>query len=141
MLNLIISCGCWIAGAILGIVLAIVVKKKDGVGRTAFDIVAVITNVAMIVAYLYLSTLAIGLAMFSEPKAEGLLCIVGYIVTSIISVTPFFFGAGLGLSVVLRRRGRRVAGFIAQFAGVAAVALEVLLYIVGVSTSLLMSLN
>lgn len=66
--------------------------------------------------------------MISRPACEGLLEILGWIVSIFIASTGLFCGLGLGFSVALRKKGKRKLSFVVQFAGVAGIGLSVELY-------------
>lgn len=78
--------------------------------------------------------------MISEPDGEGLLIILGVLVSVIAASASMFCSLGLGFSVALRKMGKSRLSFAVQFAGVAGIALTFLLY-AAFAGSLIGSLN
>ena len=54
--------------------------------------------------------------------------LLGWIVSLIIPAAPLFCGLGIGLSVVLRKKGKRKGSFIIQFMGLAGIVLSMVLF-------------
>lgn len=130
-----------IIGLIGGILLAICSKKADGVVYNKLDKAGIVTNILLIPVYACLSPLALGLGIFTYPEHEtGILAILGWMVTIIITSAMLVCGLGLGASVALRRKGKSKASFAVQFAGLVSIGLTVLLYIV-FEDSLIASIN
>ena len=117
-----------VVGIVAGILLAACTKKAPGVTYNEMDKTGLITNILLIPAYLCLSPLYLFFGMISSPKYDGLLGILGWIVSIIIASAALVCSLGLGLSVALRKRGKRRLSFSIQFAGIAGIGLSVGLY-------------
>ena len=129
-----------LVGIIGGIMIAACTKKAEGVTYGKLDRVGVITNILLIPFYVIISPLYLFLGMISEASYDGFLGILGWIIAFIIASAAIFCGLGLGFSVALRKKGKSKPSFAIQFAGVAAIALTVLLYCIFVG-NLLRPLN
>ena len=129
-----------IAGIVLGILLAVLTKKAEGVTYGKLDKVGVVTNILLTVLYAVLSPLYLLLGILSEPDGEGFLFVLGVLVSLIAASAALFCGLGLGYSVALRKKGKSGLSFAVQFAGLVGIALTVLLYCV-FAGSLITSLN
>ena len=129
-----------IVGVVLGILLAVCTKRSADVTYGKLDRAGQIINILLIPVYGFLSPFYMFLGMICEPYQEGFLWVVGGIVALFCGSTALFCSLGLGASVALRKKGRRTLSFAAQFAGVIAIALTVLLYLSFVG-SLLSPLN
>ena len=68
------------------------------------------------------------LGMIANPRYEGLMGILGWIVSVIMASAALFCGIGLGLSVAFRKKGRSKLSFAVQFAGVGGIGLTFLLF-------------
>ena len=123
-----------------GILIAVITKKSDNVIYSKLDKAGRITNIILIPVYVCLSPLYLFFGMISTPAYNGVLGILGWIVSIIIASASLFCGLGLGFSVALRKKGRSKLSFMVQFAGVVGIALSVLLYII-FAGNLLHSLN
>ena len=129
-----------IVGLVAGILLAACSKKADGVVYGKLDKAGRITNILLILVYTCLSPLYLFFGMISSPRYDGILGILGWIVSVIIASAALFCGLGLGASVAFRKKGRSKQSFIVQFAGVVGIGLTVGLYCL-LAGSLLSSLN
>jgi hypothetical protein len=129
-----------IVGVVLGIILATRTKKVDGVVYGKLDRIGRITNILLAIVYAIASPFYLFLGMISEPDGEGVLIILGVIVSVIAASASLFCSLGLGFSVALRKKGKSGLSFAAQFAGIAGIALMVLLYMAFVG-SLISPLN
>ena len=129
-----------IAGIVLGILLAVLTKKAEGVTYGKLDKVGVVTNILLTVLYAVLSPFYLLLGILSEPDGEGFLFVLGVLVSLIAASAALFCGLGLGYSVALRKKGKSGLSFAVQFAGLVGIALTVLLYCV-FAGSLITSLN
>ena len=129
-----------VAAVVAGIVIAASSKKVDGVVYGKLDKAGRITNIVLIPVYIAISMFSMGLAIFVYPEYGGFLGILGWIVTIIIDSTPLYCGLGLGFSVALRKKGKSKQSFAVQFAGIAGLALALLLFSVFYG-NLLSSLN
>lgn len=117
-------------GIIAGLVIAIGTKKADGVIYGKLDKAGMITNILLIIVYACLLPLCLFLGMISNPKYDGFLGILGWIVAVVIASAALFCGLGLGFSVALRKKGRSKLSFAVQFAGVAGIVLTLALYFI-----------
>jgi hypothetical protein len=123
-----------IIGIIAGIMVARRTKKADGIVYGKLDIACRITNILLAIAYTVAAPFYLLLGMISEPYGEGFLIVPGIIVSLIIASAALFCALGLGFSVALRRKGKSKLSFAVQFAGVAGIALTVLLYCIFAGT-------
>ena len=119
-----------IASALVGLFIALRTKKAAHVTYGKLDRIGQVTNVLLILVYLYLSPLYLFLGMISNPGYDGFLGILGWIDSFIIASASIFICIGLGLSVAYRKQGRSKLSFAVQFAGVFGIGLTVLLYFV-----------
>lgn len=129
-----------VAGIVAGIMIAKLTKKAEGITYGKLDKIGRITNILLTVLYVITSPLYLLLGILSEPDGEGLLIILGVIVSLIAASAALFCGLGIGASVALRKRGKSGLSFAVQFAGVVAIALTIILYCV-FAGSLITSLN
>ena len=125
-----------IVAVIAGVLIAVCTKKEKDISYTKLDKAGRITNIILIPVYLLLSPLYLGLGIFSYPKHDGFLGILGWIVSVIVASAALSCGLGLGLSVALRKKGKSKLSFAVQFAGFAGIALTVGLYCLLVGTLL-----
>ena len=114
-----------IIGLIAGIILAACTKKADGVTYGKLDKAGRITNIMLIPVYIVLSLVYIGITIFTSPAHDGFLGVLSWLVCIIMAVAPASCGLGLGVSVSARKKGRSKLSFTVQFAGVAACALGI----------------
>lgn len=117
-----------IVGVVAGILIAMRAKKEDGVTYGKLDSAGRITNILLAVLYAITSPLYLFLGMISEPNGEGLLLILGVLVSVLAASASLFCSLGLGLSVALRRKGKSGLSFAVQFVGLVGIALTVVLY-------------
>ena len=127
-------------GIVAGILLAACTKRAEGVTYGSLDKAGQITNLVLILAYLVISPLYLFIGILCTPAYEGILGVLGWIVSAICASVALFCGVGLGLSVALRKKGKSKLSFAVQFAGAAGIALTILLYVV-FAGNLLSSLN
>jgi hypothetical protein len=129
---------------IVGIVAAIMLvkrtKKVEGVTYGKLDKIGIVTNVLLAIFYVITAPLYLFTGLIAGPDGEGILIIFGVILSLIVSSVSMFCSLGLGFSVALRRKGKSVLSCVIQFAGVVAIALMVLLYLI-FAGSLLGTLN
>ena len=119
-----------IVAVIVGILIAVCTKKADGVVYEKLDKAGRITNILLIPVYLCLSPLYLFLGMIANPRYEGFLGVLGWIVSIIMASAALFCGIGLGLSVAFRKQGKSKLSFAVQFAGFAGIGLTLLLFFV-----------
>ena len=117
-----------IVGLVAGILLAACSKKANNVSYGKLDKAGRITNIILILVYTCLSPLYLFFGMISTPRYDGILGILGWIVSLIIASAALFCGVGLGLSVAWRKKGRSKLSFAVQFAGLVGIGLSVGLY-------------
>ena len=115
---------------IAGILLAVVTKKADGVVYGKLDKAGRITNIVLCIIYVCLAPLYMFLAMIANPRYDGFLGILGWIVAIIMGSSALFCGLGLGFSVALRKKGKSKLSFAAQFAGFSGIGLNFILFFV-----------
>ena len=119
-----------IVAVIAGILLASCTKKADGVEYGRLDKAGRITNILLIPIYLCLLPLCLFLGMIANPRYDGFLGILGWIVSIIMASAALLCGVGLGLSAAFRKKGRSKLSFIVQFAGFGGIALTLILFFV-----------
>ena len=129
-----------IIGVIAGILLAVCTKKAEGVVYGKLDKAGRITNIVLMLLYLCCSPVCLIFGIFSAPRYDGFLGILGWIVSVIIASATLVCGFGLGTSVALRKKGESKKSFLVQFAGLVAIILTVGLYVL-LTENLLQSLN
>ena len=117
-----------VVAVIAGILIAVCTKKADGVVYGKLDKAGRITNLILIPVYVCLAPLYLFLGMISYPNHDGLLGILGWIVSVINGSASLFCWLGLGFSVALRKNGKSKLSFAVQFAGVVGIALTVGMY-------------
>lgn len=117
-----------VVAVITGLVIAIRTKKSDGVVYGKLDKAGRITNLLLIPVYLCLSPLYLFLGMIANPRYEGFLGVLGWIVSVIMASAALFCGVGLGLSVAFRKKGKSKLSFAVQFAGVGGIAITLILF-------------
>ena len=117
-----------IVAVVAGILLAACTKKAEGVVYGKLDKAGRITNILLIVVYVCLAPLYMFLGMISYPDHNGILGLLGWIVSIINASAALFCGLGLGFSVALRKKGKSKLSFAVQFAGVGGIALTFALF-------------
>ena len=117
-----------ILAMIAGIVIAVRTKKADGVIYGKLDKAGWVTNIVLLVLYIGLSPLYLFLGMLCRPGYGGLLAILGWIVSFVVSSASVFCFLGLGFSVALRKKGKSRQSFAVQFAGVFGIILAVVVF-------------
>ena len=117
-----------VVAVVAGILIAVCTKKAEGVTYGKLDKAGRITNILLIPVYLCLSPLYLFLGMIANPRYEGFLGVLGWIVSVIMASAALFCGVGLGLSVAFRKKGKSKQSFAAQFAGVGGIAITLILF-------------
>ena len=117
-----------VVAVIAGILIAVCTKKTDGVVYSKLDKAGRIINLILIPVYVCLAPLYLFFGMISYPNHDGLLGILGWIVSVINGSASLFCWLGLGFSVALRKKGKSKLSFAVQFAGVVGIALTVGMY-------------
>ena len=119
-----------IAGLVAGIVIASRSKKAEGLVYGALDKVGIVTNILLIPVYAIVSLFCTFIVMLGYiPDGEGILAIVAWALAIIGATGPAFCGLGLGASVALRKKGKSKLSFLAQFAGLAGLAVTILFFV------------
>ena len=129
-----------LCGIVGGILLAARTKKGEGVCYSRLDNIGIVTNIALLIAYIYLCPAFMFVGMICEPNQEGFLGFIGWVVSFICASSTLVCGLSLGGSVALRKRGKRITSFVLQMAGPLSIGLTALLYII-FEGNLLSSLN
>ena len=119
-----------IVAVVAGILIAVCTKKADGVICGKLDKIGRVTNILLLLFYVGFSYVYLFLGMIANPRYDGFLGILGWIVSIIMASAALFCGIGLGLSVALRKKGRSKLSFIVQFAGIGGIALTLILFFV-----------
>lgn len=119
-----------IVGVVAGIILAVCTKKADGVTYGKLDKLGWVTNVLLLLFYAGFSYFYLFLGMIANPRYDGFLGILGWIVAIIMASAALFCGIGLGLSVAFRKKGRSRLSFLVQFAGIGGIGLTVILFFI-----------
>lgn len=137
MMPALISFCATAVGFLAALILVLRLRNTSSPSPHALDPITRVFNVLLSVGYVCFSPILWFLALVSESyPEEGILCVLGWIVAGAIWILPAAFGTGIGLSVLLRKKGRGRAAFIIQFAGACAVALSFALYAIFVGTLL-----
>ena len=117
-----------VIAVIAGILIAVCTKKADDVIYSKLDNIGRVTNALLCLVYICSSPFYLFLGLIANPRYEGFLGILGWIVSMIMGSTALFCGIGLGLSVAFRKRGKRKLSFAVQFAGVVGIVLTISLF-------------
>ena len=119
-----------VLGVVVGIILAVHAKKSQDITYTKLDKIGFVTNILLSIVYVCLSPLYLFLGMISNPKYDGFLGLIGYIVAVIMASAAMFCWIGIGGSIALRKKGNSRLSFAAQFAGVIGIGLTVAFYFI-----------
>ena len=119
-----------VTAVIAGILIAVCTKRAEGVVYGKLDKIGRITNILLIPVYVCISPLYLFIGMIANPRYEGFLGILGWIVAIVMASAALFCGIGLGLSVAFRKKGKRKQSFAVQFAGVGGIALTLILFFI-----------
>ena len=117
-----------IVGIIAGILLAVCTKKADGVTYGKLDKIGRVTNLLLLLFYVGFSFVYLFLGMIANPRYDGFLGLLGWIVAILMASAALFCGVGLGLSVAFRKKGKSKLSFAVQFAGLGGIALTLILF-------------
>ena len=117
-----------VIAVIAGILIAACTKKADGVSYGKLDRIGRITNVLLILVYICILPFCLFLGVIANPRYDGFLGILGWIVSIIMASAALFCGIGLGLSVAFRKQGKSKMSFAVQFAGFVGIGLTLLLF-------------
>ena len=117
-----------VAALVGGILLAARTKKADDVVYTKLDKAGRITNIVLIPVYVCAAPFCLFIGMIGNPRYDGFLGLLGWIVAVLQASAVLFCGLGLGCSVALRKKGKSKLSFAVQFAGFAGIALMLILF-------------
>ena len=117
-----------IAALLVGLLIAVLTKKDPSVIYSKQDKAGRITNIVLTVIYLVLSPLYLFIGMIARPHYDGILGLLGWIVSILMASTAVPCFVGIGLSVAFRKKGKSKWSFLAQFAGLAGIALTLILF-------------
>lgn len=117
-----------VVAVVAGILIAVCTKKAEGVTYGKLDKAGRITNILLLLLYVGISFLYLLLGMIANPRYDGFLGILGWIVSILMASAALFCGIGLGLSVAFRKRGKSKLSFAVQFLGVGGIALTLILF-------------
>ena len=119
-----------IVAVVAGILIALCTKKADGMEYSKLDKAGRITNIFLIPIYLCLLPLCLFLGMIANPRYDGFLGVLGWVISIIMASAALLCGVGLGLSAAFRKKGRSKLSFVVQFAGVGGIALTLILFFI-----------
>ena len=119
-----------IVAVVVGILVAVCTKRADGVSYGKLDKIGRFTNILLLLVYVGFSYVYLFLGMIANPRYEGFLGILGWIVSIIMASAALFCGIGLGLSVAFRKKGKSKLSFAVQFAGVGGIGLTFILFFI-----------
>ena len=119
-----------IVAVVVGILVAVCTKRVDGVSYGKLDKIGRFTNILLLLVYVGFSYVYLFLGMIANPRYEGFLGILGWIVSIIMASAALFCGIGLGLSVAFRKKGKSKLSFAVQFAGVGGIGLTFILFFI-----------
>ena len=117
-----------VIAVIAGILIAVCTKKSQDVAYSKLDKAGRIINILLIPVYVCLAPLYLFLGMVANPRYDGVLGLLGWIVSIIMASAAMFCGIGLGLSVAFCKKGKSKLSFAVQFAGVGGIGLTVILF-------------
>ena len=119
-----------LVGIIAGLLLAIRTKKDVNVSYTALDKFGGFTNILLLIAYICASPIYLFIGMICTPAQDGVMGIIGWIISIVCASSALSCFLGLGLSVRLRKKGKGGRSFAVQFAGLINIVLTVVLYMI-----------
>ena len=117
-----------IVAVVMGILIAVCTKRVDGLTYGKLDKLGRITNILLLLFYVGFSYVYLFLGMVANPRYDGFLGILGWIVSITMASAALFCGVGLGLSVAFRKKGRSKLSFAVQFLGVGGIAITFVLF-------------
>lgn len=117
-----------IVAVVAGFLLAACTKKSGDVTYGKLDRIGRITNILLLLFYVGFSYVYLFLGIIANPRYDGFLGILGWVVSVIMASAALFCGIGLGLSVAFRKKGRSKLSFAVQFLGVGCIALTFVLF-------------
>ena len=117
-----------VVGIIVGLLLAISTKKAEGVTYGKLDRAGRVVNIVLLFVYAALAPFYIFIGAICRPAYEGVLGVIGGILSVIASSVALYCAVGLGASVALRKRGKSKLSFAVQFAGIAGIGIMLLIF-------------
>lgn len=117
-----------IIGIIAGVLFATRTKKAEGVTYSKLDRVGAVINSVFFPLYVFALPFCLTIGWLSHPNHDGILGVLGWMVSFFTSSAPLFCGLSLGISVALRKRGKGKLGFAIQFVGAIAIILTFVLF-------------
>ena len=117
-----------ILAVIAGILIALCTKRANGVTYGKLDKAGWVTNILLSLVYVCLSPLCLFLGMIANPRHDGFLGVLGWIISVIMASAAVPCWLGLGFSVGLRKKGRSKLSFMVQFAGVVGIGMTLALF-------------
>lgn len=117
-----------VIAVVAGILIAVCTKRADCVTYGKLDKIGRVTNILLLLFYVGFSFFYLFLGMIANPRYDGFLGVLGWIVSIIMASAALFCGIGLGLSVAFRKSGRSKLSFAVQFAGMGGIGLTVILF-------------
>ena len=93
-----------IVAVVAGFLLAACTKKSGDVTYGKLDRIGQITNILLLLFYVGLSYVYLFLGIIANPRYDGFLGILGWVVSAIMASAALFCGIGLGLSVAFRKK-------------------------------------
>lgn len=119
-----------VLAVVAGVLIAVCTKRAPGVTYSKLDKAGWITNILLSLAYVCFSPLYLFLGMIANPRYDGFLGILGWIVSVIMASAAVPCWLGLGFCVALRKKGHSKLSFAVQFSGVVGIGLTILLFFV-----------
>ena len=93
-----------IVAVVAGFLLAACTKKSGDVTYGKLDRIGQITNILLLLFYVGFSYVYLFLGIIANPRYDGFLGILGWVVSVIMASAALFCGIGLGLSVAFRKK-------------------------------------
>jgi cytochrome bd-type quinol oxidase subunit 2 len=119
-----------IVAVVAGILIAVCVKRAKDVTYSKLDKIGWATNILLSLAYICATPFCLFLGMIANPRYDGILGILGWIVSVIMASAAIPCWVGLGLAVAFRKKGRSKLSFAVQFAGLAGIGLTLALFFI-----------
>ena len=117
-----------IIAVIAGILIPVCTKRAEGITYGKLDKIGRITNILLSLIYICLSPLYLFLGVIANPRYDGFLGVLGWIVAIVMASAALPCGIGIGLSVAFRKKGYGKLSFVTQFAGLWGIGLTLLLF-------------
>ena len=117
-----------IVAVVAGILSTACTKKADGVTYSKLDKIGRVTNILLLLFYVVFSFFYLFLGAIANPRYDGFLGILGWVVSIIMASAALFCGISLGLSVAFHKKGKSKLNFAVQFACIGGIGLTVILF-------------